>query len=107
MLDNLIKDSDLILPIGIRVSVVSIVFLWCVFIIFKILKERKMLAAAISLLIAIPVNILINFVISRIISEPLIDVWDVLSFSIATIAAIIFFVRDSKMCKKQSGFFVK
>lgn len=100
VLENLIKVSDLILPIGIRMAVISIAFLWCIFVLFKILKTRKLIAAAVSLLIAIPIYILINFSLSQIISEPLIDVWDILSLSIIVIAAITFFVLDFRARKK-------
>lgn len=101
VLNNLVK-SDLIMPIGIRMSVISIIFLWCVLALFKIIKERKLIAGALSLLVAIPVCILINFSLSKLISEPIIDVWDIMTFSIIVLAAIVLFAIDYTVRKKQS-----
>lgn len=102
VLNNLITVNNLILPIGIRMSVISIIFLWSIFLLFKKLKARKLLAGAISFLIAIPVLILINFSLSKIIAESLIDVWDIITFFIMVIAAAALFAMDSIVHKKQS-----
>ena len=101
VLDHLIKTSNLILPVGIRIAIISMVFLWIVFALFKILKSKKRIASAISLLLAIPVCFLINFSLSRIISEPLFDVWDIFAFSIITIAAILLFIKNFAVRKKK------
>lgn len=103
VLDHILKAGDLFLPIGVRISVISVVFLWVVFIIFKKIRSRKLLAAAIAFLFAIPVHILINVSLSKLISEPLIDIWDILSLSIIVIAAIILFAIDSSIHKRQSN----
>lgn len=103
VLDHILRAGDLFLPIGVRISVISIVFLWVVFIIFKKIKSRKLLAAAMAFLFAIPVHILINVSLSKLISEPLIDIWDILSLSIIVITAIILFAVDSSIHKRQSN----
>lgn len=100
VLNNLIKTNSMILPIGIRMAVIGIAFIWCIFVIFKIFKTRKLLAAAISILLVIPVQILINFVLSKIIAEPIIDIWDTLNFSIIAIAVAALLVRDFYIRKK-------
>ena len=100
VLDKLIKTQGLFLPIGIRMAAISIAFLWVVFALFQSLKARKLLAGAITLLAAIPVGILINSTLSKIISEPLFDVWDIMAYSIIAIAAIILFAIDDKAHKK-------
>lgn len=102
MLNALVKSGSLILPIGIRVSVISIVFLWVVFALFKILKSRKLLAGAITLLAVIPVCLLINTGLTKIISEPLIDVWDIFSFSVLLTAAAVLAALDFILHKKRS-----
>lgn len=94
VLDNLVGDNALILPIGIRMAIISIVFLWGVFALFKGLKARKLLAAAISVLLAVPVSLFINYSLSRLIGEPLMDIWDVLTFAIIVIIAGGFFAMD-------------
>ncbi len=100
VLNNLIKTNSMILPIGIRMAVIGIAFIWCIFVIFKIFKTRKLLAAAISILLVIPVQVLINFVLSKIIAEPIIDIWDTLNFSIIAIAVAALLVRDFYIRKK-------
>lgn len=100
VLNKLIETNGMIFTIGIRMSVISIVFLWIIFAVFKILKERKIFAAAISVLILIPVQVLINVTLSKIFSEPLIDVWDVLDILIIMIVAIVLFAFDYMKRKK-------
>ena len=94
VLDSLDEITVPILPIGIRVSAISIVFLWLIFVVFKMLKSRKLIAFAISLSLAIPLSLLINFTLSRIISNPFFDVWDAISYSIIIVAAIILVIID-------------
>lgn len=101
VLNNLIKINDMILPIGIRMSVISIVYLWAVFALFKILKSRTLIASAISLLLVIPMCFLINFTLSRIINEPLLDIWDILTFSIIAVAAVVLFIINFTVGKKK------
>ncbi|WP_099468914.1 helix-turn-helix domain-containing protein [Konateibacter massiliensis] len=100
VIDNLVKDNPFIMPIGIRMAAISLVFLWSVFLLFKILKDQKLMAAAISFLIGIPVCFFISFSLSRIIDEPLIDTWDVLTYSILAILSIVFFLLNLKAQKK-------
>lgn len=101
VLNNLIKTNNMILPVGIRMSIVGLVFLWCIFAIFKILKTRKLLATAISLLMVIPLQILINFTLSKIITETLVDIWDILVFSIVAILVVLLFAWDSYKLKNK------
>lgn len=101
VLNTLIAVNPLILPIGIRMSAISLLFLWSVFLLFKKLKGRKLLAGAISCIVVIPVLIIINFSLSKIIAEPLIDVWDIITFSILVIAAAALFSINSIVHKKQ------
>jgi transcriptional regulator with XRE-family HTH domain len=93
-LDSLIAINVSILPIGIRMSVISIAFLWVVFGIFKVLKSRKFIASAISLALAIPVSLIINYTLSRIIGGPLFDIWDILSYSLIIVAVITLVTID-------------
>lgn len=94
VLDRLIGSVEMLFPIGIRMSVISIAFLWIIFALFKLLRFRKMLAASISLLLAIPVSLLVNFTLSGIINEPLFDVWDAMTCSILILAAVVLGVFD-------------
>jgi len=103
VLNNLIKINNMILPVGIRMSIIGVAFLWCIFAIFKILKTRKLLAAAISLLMVIPLQFLINFILSKMVSEPIIDIWDILNFSIVAILAAVLFIWYSYILKNKGN----
>jgi len=92
---SLLIDSDgLLLPIGNRIAAVSIISLWCIFAIFKVMKTRWLIASAISLLFVIPVSLIINFILSGFVNQPVIDVWDVLAFSIIIVLAFVLFCID-------------
>lgn len=91
--------SDLInvkavFSIGAIMSLISIVYLWILFGIINRLKMRKLFALGIIFLSLIPFMILVNIALSKFISEPIIDVWDILSIFIMLIVAFAFFVCD-------------
>lgn len=88
--------SPLILPISVRISLVSILYLWCVYWIFKRLRTRKMRAAALSLFLAIPLHIVINLILVKILSIPLLDVWDIGSCSAIIAVAVALLMIDFK-----------
>ncbi|MDR2043269.1 MAG: helix-turn-helix domain-containing protein [Clostridium sp.] len=102
VLNILMSVGALLLPIGIRMSVISIAYLWVVFALFKTLKSRKLIASAVSLLLAAPVCLLINFTLSKILAGPLLDIWDVLAFSIIAVAAVVLFIMDFTARKNET-----
>lgn len=83
-----------VFSIGAIMSLISIGYIWIIFGIFNRLKMRKLFATGLIFLSAIPFMILVNVVLSRLIYEPIIDVWDVLSVFIMLIVAFAFFVCD-------------
>ena len=97
---NSLVDSQ-ILHIAIWMAVVGVVFLWVVFVMFKLLKSRKLVASAISLLLTIPISLVIGFILSRIIDEPIFDVWDVMSFAIIAFVAGLLFHLDHAKRKRE------
>lgn len=102
VLSHLIETDAPFLTIGIRMSMISIVFAWSVFALFKKLRSRKLVASAISVWLTIPVYIIVNFTLNKIIDEQLIDIWDIMSFSIIAVVGIVLFVVDHTMRKKRS-----
>ena len=90
-----------ILHIAIWMAVVGVVFLWVVFVVFKLLKSRKLLASAISLILAIPISLVINLILSRIINEPMFDVWDAMSFAIIAVVAGLLVYLDYAKRKRE------
>ena len=102
ILSNLINVKA-VFSIGAIMSLISIVYIWILFGIFNRLKMRKLFATGLIFLSSIPFMILVNVILSRLISEPIIDVWDILSVFIMLIVAFAFFVCDYA---KNKGFHV-
>jgi hypothetical protein len=80
--------------IGAIMSIISLVFLWIIYILYYRLKERKLLATEITFLLAIPFTFLINSKLSKMIGEPVIDIWDILTVFILLIIAFAFIIGD-------------
>ena len=93
LLSILIKVNE-VFSIGTIMSIISLVFLWIVYVLYYRLKERKLLATGITFLFAIPFTILINSTLSKMIGEPVIDIWDILSVFILLIVAVAFIIGD-------------
>lgn len=93
ILSALIKVNE-VFGIGSIMSVIALAFLWIVYFLFYRLKERKLLAAAIAFLIAIPFVFLINIVLSKMLGIPAVDIWDILSVFILFIISAAFFIVD-------------
>ena len=75
-------------------SIISLVFLWIIYIMYRRLKERKLLATGITFLFAIPFTFVINSTLSKMIGEPVVDIWDILSVFILFIIAVAFIIGD-------------
>lgn len=83
-----------VFSIGAAVSVISVLYLWLIFAVFCRMKARKMRAAGITLLLTIPFMLAVNITLSKMIGEPVIDVWDVLSVFVLLVAAFSVFLCD-------------
>ncbi len=93
ILSDLIK-SKAVFSMGAIMSLISIVYIWFMFGIFNRLRVRKLFATGITFCLSIPFMLLINIILSKMISEPIIDIWDMLSVFILLIFAFVFFVCD-------------
>lgn len=71
-----------------------VVFLWIIYVLYYRLKERKLLATGITFLFAIPFTFLINGILSKMIGEPVTDIWDILTIFIFLIIAFAFIIGD-------------
>lgn len=100
-LTGLVKDNNLIISIGSRISVVSIIYFLGIFAIFKVLKKTKYIAIAISLLMGVPICIIINYNLSKMYSQPLFEIWDILSILTLLILSIIFFAFSINIKEKK------
>lgn len=93
ILSILIKVNE-VFSIGAIMSIISLVFLWMIYVLYYRLKERKLLATGITFLFAIPFTLLINSTLTKMIGEPVIDIWDILSIFILLIIAVAFIIGD-------------
>ena len=93
ILSILIKVNE-VFNVGAIMSIYTLVFLWIIYILYYRLKERKLLASGITFLFAIPFTLLINITLSKLIGEPVIDVWDILSVFILLIVSVAFIIGD-------------
>ncbi len=80
--------------IGSILSLITIIYLWLIIMIFNLLKIRFLIKMAVTLLITTPFVLVVNIAISKMILEPVIDVWDIFSLVLLLIAALILFVVD-------------
>lgn len=82
-----------VFTIGTVMAIISIVYLWINLAIFHRLR-RKRIATGIMFLLTIPFMLIINITLSKMISEPILDIWDVLVAFVLLIAASVSFVCD-------------
>lgn len=55
-------EECLLFSIGIRVSVVSIIYLWLVYFLFVIIKPEKLISSGISILLLIPLDVVTDII---------------------------------------------
>lgn len=92
LLSILIKTKE-IFSIGSATAIASIVFLWIIAAIFNhIGKTRKLIALGIIFLLSVPFMFIINTILSKMIAEPIVDIWDMLSAFILLILAFVSFI---------------
>ena len=92
LLGSLLKVKE-VFSVGAVMAVASIVFLWIIVAVFKRI-ERKLVALGTTFLSAIPLMIIVNVILSRMLNEPVLDVWDILSVFILLILASGSFICD-------------
>ena len=95
LLSNLVKVKE-VFSVGAVMAGASIVFLWIIVAIFRRIGKTgsKLIALGTSLLLAIPFMFVINVILSKMIAEPIFDVWDMLSVFILLILAFVSFICD-------------
>ncbi len=95
VLSRIIGENPFMMPISIRASLFSIVWLWFVYLLFIKLRDKKLYAAAYALLSSIPLSLAINISVSLILGEPVLDAWDLLSciLTLLLAGALLFFAK--------------
>lgn len=93
LLSRLIK-AYAVFSIGARIAVIVMLYIWMIFFLFKRFRNRHLAVWGTAVLLLIPLQFIINAVLSKIISEPLVDIWDVLTAFIILIVAFVIFICD-------------
>ncbi len=94
LLSRLIKVKEIV-SVGVVMAIASIVFLWIIVAIFNRIGETgKWIALGIIFLLAIPFMFVLNILLSKMIAEPIFDIWDMLSVFILLILAFVSFLCD-------------
>lgn len=95
VLSRIIGENPFMMPISIRASLFSIVWLWFVYLLFIKLRDKKLYAAAYALLSSIPLSLAINISVSLILGEPVLDAGDLLSciLTLLLASALLFFAK--------------
>lgn len=90
-----------IFTIGAAAAAASVVFLWIAAAVFvRVGRTRIYTACGIVSLTAIPLVFLINAILSKMIGEPILDVWDVATVLLLLTAALAFFIMAGKKRKR-------
>ncbi len=94
LLSCFIKAPE-IFSIGAVTAAASIVFLWVITAVLKYIgKTRPLTALGIVFLLAVPFLFIINILLSKMIAEPILDIWDMLTVFILLIFAFVTFAFD-------------
>ncbi len=92
LLGSLIKVKE-VFSVGAVMAVASIIFLWMIVAVFRRMgKEKKSVALGITFLLAIPFMFTVNIMIAKMLAEPILDVWDMLSIFMLLILAFVSFI---------------
>ncbi|MBO4458724.1 MAG: helix-turn-helix transcriptional regulator [Butyrivibrio sp.] len=93
VLSVLIKVKE-VFGIGVPMAVVSIIFLWMTYFLYRKFKERKLLATGIVFLILIPVSFLLDIILAKILGTAAFNVVDIMSVFSLLIIAFAFIMGD-------------
>lgn len=92
---SVIINVRAVFSIGTVMAVVSIGFLWIITAVFcRFFKQRRFAALGTVFLLAIPFMYIINIILSKLIGEPVADVWDMLCTFVLLISAFASFICD-------------
>ena len=100
-INNVVKDTNLIFSVGMRMAIASIIYLLCIFGIFKIFKKRRFTAIGFSLLLGIPMCIITNVTLSKIFRQSVLDIWDLLAILALCVLASVSFLFELNNSKKK------
>ena len=92
VINRIIAYHAPIFAMGVRIAPLSIVYIWIEFFLSRKLKTRKLIAAAISVLLASPLTFFINYMIDKMLNQPWFSVSMILNISAPIVASMILFI---------------
>ena len=92
--ENNMSKNTAVFRIGTPMSVFTLIYMWVVYVLYTRFRQRKLLATGVTLFLAIPFMLLINMTLSKMIAQPMIDIWDILFIFILLVAAFAFMFED-------------
>ena len=92
--ENNMSKNTAVFRIGTPMSVFTLIYMWVVYVLYTRFRQRKLLATGVTLFLAIPFMLLVNVTLSKMIAEPMIDIWDILFIFILLVAAFAFMFED-------------
>ena len=92
LLSRLVEVKQ-VFSVGVRIGAVSVLFLWVMVIIFGRVRGKPA-ALGIAFLTAVPFVLGVNIVLSKMIGEPIFDVWDLLAVSVLLLLSAVSFLCD-------------
>lgn len=98
---SLCLDNFIIFKLGAVITVISLIGLWCIYVIFLKLQERKLSAVGVSLLVIIPISIGINYMIPVFI-EDAVTSDNTFSYVFTFFVAISCFLADYLLIHRKS-----
>lgn len=104
ILERIIGTGGMILEIGIGTTVISVIYLWILYILFFKTKLSRFTAAAFLLLLAIPHTIATNYIVDMaVMGKSLFDMWDISSALLLMVAALVLLCIGYWRKKKTEG----
>lgn len=91
---SILIENAAIFRIGSIMSVLTLIYIWVIYALYTRFRNRKLLATGITLFLAIPFMLLVNIILSKMLAEPILDIWDILSAFILLAVAFSFILGD-------------
>ena len=100
-LHTIVGTAPLIFPMGARIGLISLVFLWIVYFLATKAPWRRHTIAAVILLLTAPLSLFINSIVARYVSGSGPTIWNVLS-AVIVVAVAIFVFTSGYLTKQKS-----
>lgn len=92
VIEHLTDGDKWLIPLGIPLSIATIIYFWLVCYLFTKTNLNKWYASGIAFILAIPLSLIINYTVFKFSNKILyFDVWDALSIGLLVVVSIVLF----------------